>query len=384
MSKMVYEFGKVPRAPNPPHAILHYLRGRHESRHRELIHGRSTDPRWIYQPNISDLAFLAAEMTLQEANDCCNKAAPLYIFSARRTIYLPLFVEVLHNYLYHRWFVPYKSEIEYLQFVTKTFLPELLPDDLQPGPLVDLAIPVHAAICARAQEARDAVKELKPPYPMQPILPKGPKKWGLYKYASVEQIVRDQEFFLLRPLFRAIMITVRLEEYNDEDFDIRKLPVLLIRTGTEEGLSAPISFEPIAHKIQAVIQCTNNNEVVVQVTLETAVDFVMSLDKREVAAFGHQPDPIISTQNLGDGGLQGSSLLTTAQSMGWGDEELRGPSSKWVDTERYPEWSGRGAYTDGINRRLENEAREDIRTRKEVLRAWPEDNSRGRKHWNIF
>ncbi|KAK0762705.1 hypothetical protein N5P37_005523 [Trichoderma harzianum] len=381
---MAYEFGKVPKAPQPPHAILHYLRGLHEKKHRYLIHGRSTDPRWIYQPNISDLAFLAAEMTLQEADDCCNKAAPLYIFSAKRTIYPSLFVQVLHNYLYHKWFVPYKSEIEYLQFVTKTFLPELLPDDLQPGPLVDLAIPVHSAICARAQEARDAVKELEPPYPLQPIPPKGPKKWGLYKYACIDQIVRDQEFFLHRPLFRAIMIIIRLEEYNDEDLDIRQLPVLLVRTGIEEGLSAPISFEPIAHKIKTVIQRTNSSEAVVQVTLETAVDFVMSMDKREIAAFGHQPDPILSTRNLGDGGLSGPSILTTAQEMGWSDEELRGPSSKWVDTERYPEWSGGGTHEDHMIRRMENVVREDFRMRKGVLRPWPEDNSRGKKHWNIY
>ncbi|KAJ4863353.1 hypothetical protein T069G_04307 [Trichoderma breve] len=381
---MAYEAGKVPKAPQPPHAILHYLRGSQESRHRYLIHGRSTDPRWIYQPNISDLAYMAAEMTLQEANDCCNKAAPLYIFSAKRTIYPSLFVQVLHNYLYHKWFIPYKSEIEYLQFVTKTFLPELLPDDLQPGPLVNLAIPVHAAICVRAQEARDAVKELEPPYPLQPIPPKGPKKRGHYKYARIDQIVRDQEFFLLRPLFRAIMIIIRLEEYNDEDLDVRQLPVLLVRTGIEEDLSAPISFEPIAHKIKTVIQRTNSSEAVVQVTLETAVDFVMSMDKREIATFGHQPDPILSTRNLGDGGLYGPSILTTAQEMGWGDEELRGPSSKWVDTERYPEWSGGGAHEDHMIRRMEDNVREDLRMRKEVLRPWPEDNSRGKKHWNIY
>lgn len=69
----------------------------------------------------------------------------------------------------------------------------------------------------------------------------------------------------------------------------------------EEGHSAPISFEPIAHRINRLIQGTVIGQAVVQVTLETAVDFVTSLEKREVEAFGHQPDPIISTQNLGDG-----------------------------------------------------------------------------------
>ncbi|KAL7923327.1 hypothetical protein ACQKWADRAFT_326197 [Trichoderma austrokoningii] len=114
------------------------------------------------------------------------------------------------------------------------------------------------------------------------------------------------------------MVIIRLEEYNDEDLDICQLPVLLVRTGIEQGLSAPTIFEPIADKVKTVIQRTNNSEAVVQVTLETAVDFVMSMDKREVAAFGHQPDPILSTRNLGDGGLYGPSILQNAQSMGWG------------------------------------------------------------------
>ncbi|PNP56341.1 hypothetical protein THARTR1_03497 [Trichoderma harzianum] len=180
------------------------------------------------------------------------------------------------------------------------------------------------------------------------------------------------------------MIIIRLEEYNDVDLDIRQLPVLLVRTGIGQGLSAPISFEPIAHKIKTVIQRTNSSEAVVQVTLETAVDFVMSLDKREVAAFGHQPDPTLSTRNLGDGGLYGPSILKEAQRMGWGDEEFRGPSSKWVDTERYPEWSGEGARMDGMIRRSEDQTRESIRGYKDVFTPWLQDNSRGRKHWNIF
>lgn len=39
-------------------------------------------------------------------------------------------------------------------------------------------------------------------------------------------------------------------------------------------------------------------------------------------------------------------FLGTARSLGWGDEELEGPSSRWVDTDIYTDWSGYGADCD--------------------------------------
>jgi hypothetical protein len=128
--------------------------------------------------------------------------------------------------------------------------------------------------------------------------------------------------------------------------DIGQLSVLVIRTGVEEGLSAPISFDPIAHQISAFSH-GSHGETAVETALDTAVDFVMDLEEREVAAFGLRPDPVASTRGLEDGCFQGPSFRHKATRLGWarwGDDPLVGPSSQWVDLEKYeekPGWSER-------------------------------------------
>ncbi|RFU78648.1 hypothetical protein TARUN_3618 [Trichoderma arundinaceum] len=128
-----------------------------------------------------------------------------------------------------------------------------------------------------------------------------------------------------------------------------QLPVLLIRTGVEDGLSEPISFEPIAHKIESFVN-GSHGETAARMTLETAVDFVISLEKREVAAFGPQPDPVASTRDLENGGICGpSSILYEARKLGWGDEPMAGPSSQWAYVENCPKESPYGNLDETMN-----------------------------------
>lgn len=62
----------------------------------------------------------------------------------------------------------------------------------------------------------------------------------------------------------------------------------------------------------------------VKITLETAVEFVIYFQDREAAAFNLQPYPVASWKPRG------------------GDERfLAGPSSRFVDPDRFPHW-GRG------------------------------------------
>lgn len=321
--------------------ILHAVRSYVEYEHRLEMARRSADFRWLYQPNVSDLDLLAAEMTHQEANDCFNKTVPIYIFSAKRSFYTSLLLKVLHNFLYTKWYRPYRNEIEYRRYLAKTFLAQLLPSDLQPGALVDFAISVNDAICTRAQAAQDAVRRLDPDKvdnreeSLDPNLPV--QWWDCEGLHLPEVFFHSQKKFLLQPLFQAIIISIRLETFN-KDTELSQLPVLLIRTGIEEGLSAPISFDPIAHKISSFLY-SPCGKAAAQVTLETAVEFIMSLESREVAAFGYQPSPAVSSQELDDTCIADLDIMHEARKFGWGDEPLVGPSSQWVaDPEESITW----------------------------------------------
>ena len=83
-------------------------------------------------------------------------------------------------------------------------------------------------------------------------------------------------------------IVILHDDYDYTIPDIGQIPVLIVLTGVTNGLSAPITFEPIVHRIKSFIQ-----DNVIQTTLETAIAFILDLEKREVAAFGLRPDPTI-------------------------------------------------------------------------------------------
>lgn len=123
--------------------------------------------------------------------------------------------------------------------------------------------------------------------------------------------------------------------FNMEAFDIGQVPVLVVLTGVDDGLRAPISFEQIAHKAEAYI-----SNSAIQVSLETAVAFVMDLENREIAAFGRRPDPVESTSgNQAFACHVRFAFPGLLAILGWGDEPLNGPSSSWVDLEKHPEWA---------------------------------------------
>lgn len=134
---------------------------------------------------------------------------------------------------------------------------------------------------------------------LEPRLPR--EYWrGLDRNPSLSSIIRHREFFILQPLFLALAIVIRGEPFNAQMSDIGQLSALVICTGVEEGLSAPISFDPIAHQISAFSHGSHSSTAV-ETALDTAVDFVMGLEEREVAAFGLRPDPVVSTRGLEDG-----------------------------------------------------------------------------------
>ncbi|EEU38848.1 uncharacterized protein NECHADRAFT_83166 [Fusarium vanettenii 77-13-4] len=125
---------------------------------------------------------------------------------------------------------------------------------------------------------------------------------------------------------------------------VATMSILIILTGEQEGLSAPISFDSIADRAETV---TIGGTKGVRTNLKTAIDFIMFLEEREEAALGPQPDLIASTDASALDEWEGEWIYERAQTManqlGWDNEPLVGPSSRWVDTAKYPDWTGHGA-----------------------------------------
>ncbi|KAK3933937.1 hypothetical protein QBC46DRAFT_300566 [Diplogelasinospora grovesii] len=262
-------------------------------------------------------------MKLEDFEDTCNKSVPVYILMNEQWL---LVNTVLYNYIYRRWFRPYRSEIERSRFICKFIAPIDLPDRSTPPStsVIDTLTSLNHTICTHVQDLHQAYSERAVEYANDQN-----SKWAPY-----EHFIWSHEFHVLQPLFRALLIVVCCDDYNNEDSKtVGRLPVYLVRTGIEDGLSPPITFESIADKIESRL---GDSERVVKTTLETAIDFTMGLEAREAAVFGLQPDPTVLSQALADG---------------VGNELLRMPSSQFVSDEKALEWgwSGEGeAYESKI------------------------------------
>lgn len=284
-----------------------------EVAHRHLIYSRGV--RLTYEPCVQHTNDL--ELPISNFYDTCNKSVPLYIIDATCG---ELLKTVLHNYIYHRWFRPYRSEIDHGRFICKFIAPRHLPnDDSPPTPsTIETIISLNRALCTTFEVCRLAHDETLTARPF-------------YDPAK--------DKCLLQPLFKALLIVLSAQDYELENSKtVGKLPVFLVRTGIEDGLSAPITFEPIADKMRIG---SYDGEAIrtIRTTLETAIDFVMELEAREVAAFGYRPSPTTSWPSL--------KPPEDAEDIG-ANKPVTGPSSQFVDTERYKQWEGDGAHYDSV------------------------------------
>ncbi|KAL6868029.1 hypothetical protein J3F83DRAFT_738968 [Trichoderma novae-zelandiae] len=257
-----------------------------------------------------------------EFKDLCNKSVPIYILQGHWWL-----AGILLNYIYRRWFKPYRSEIEYERFITKFIA---LRDTDAPSPailqsIVSMNKAIHAEISERRLEYDREIAA------------------GTARFSDT---VVDHQHYVLQPLFQALLLVLDPRGWNGEDSSsIGRIPVILVRTGVEDGLSEPITFEPILDKIDGYI-----GENAIRTTVETAIGFVMDLEAREAEAFGLQPDPVASWDpDECIGGYQWREIMPY--------DQLIGPTSRFVDDEKYPEWSGWGHLMD-TGQSVENEQRE--------------------------
>lgn len=146
-------------------------------------------------------------------------------------------------------------------------------------------IDAHRSLCKQASGLLDQVKNIigKPP--------------SFFQHYS------------LLPLYHAIVVMIdRLNTDNVDEEDgllsLRKeaqlQTVLIARTGAEEGLSAPISFESLrSHSLPLQRIDANMQDVdVIRVSLAVAVQFIADLELREELAFPKSENALFEDDSL--------------------------------------------------------------------------------------
>jgi hypothetical protein len=305
--------------PYERHEMLHYLRGREEYEHRHHIWRDSADSPYQCYELLATEPNQLHQMAINEVETFCNKSAPIYIYLRRPfdSFKMCLLRVAIHNYTYRRWFRPYQSEIEFKRFLTKTAVVNSVHFKTDTNSVIDHVLSIHDAICEQVKSAQDKARNS-----------------DKVKRHGSSSPIHNPELYILQPLFQAVAIIVMADDYDHTNRDSGQIPVLIVLTGVTTGLSAPITFEPIAHKIRSFIK-----DNAVQTTLETAITFLLGLENREIAAFGLRPDPMVHAKDW-------ATISTHPRALGWEVEPLTGPSSTWVDRELYPQWSGQGAEVD--------------------------------------
>jgi hypothetical protein len=82
------------------------------------------------------------------------------------------------------------------------------------------------------------------------------------------------EFFQIKPLFSALVITIIEIGIPSESYNVEEQKVRLVRTGVTTGLSQPITFDGLTR-----LSTISENEVIT--TSPEAIRFAKDLDRRE-------------------------------------------------------------------------------------------------------
>lgn len=344
------------------HEVLHFLRGNLEARHREAT--TSNARLYTFCVSTTNLDLTEREFNqngpsvhrnaAERSRDLCNTSIPVYLLATPNkggggligTLRL-----ALSNFIYRKWFQPYKTEIEF----DRSLVQFIRPIDMQcmatrpPVSIFDTLTYLNKDICNHIEKTKnEAVRKIHEYLEVTSDIQMTGTEWDKDERARRAKIIREefsdeaeslQQCYCIQHLFRAIFLVVCGHNYMGEGSGaIGKMPVFIAVTGEQEGLSAPITFDSIRDKIDAVIN--RGPRMVVQTTLETAAEFLVNLERREIAALGLRPNPPAEVRSRV---LRHANPNYREYSRVF--EEL-GSSSQWVDTNIYTEWIGGGKDQD--------------------------------------
>ncbi len=191
-------------------------------------------------------------------------------------------------------FRPYRSEIDWCQLLAQIIAihdDPTLSTTTNPADMARVIASMSRAICAHVETTQQRTADR---------VSAGCNwlKLGRELGFGDWEPVHDQKFLILQPLFRAVAIVVKPADYDVELQDTGQAPALIVLTGVQDGLSAPITFDSIVDKIGARYQAEGSVQAA-ETSLATAVRFAMDLEERELAAFGPSPDPAETCKDPG-------------------------------------------------------------------------------------
>ncbi|KAK8150710.1 hypothetical protein G3M48_009600 [Beauveria asiatica] len=334
------------RFPLSKNEILHVLRVNQEGNHHLHISTYCAGKKWLLSSHLHQPVDLDHTSALhdEDASNACNRTAAVYLLRDEwcphtRSAKLPqmeeeiaLIAAELFQYTYHRWFRPYKSEIDLGQFLTKVNVPSAaidLPVKTCSLAMVERLKRSHTNFCDRVRDtmANETLREALEYY-------------GGYKWRR-----RVRPFYYIQPVFEAVIVAVRTGEFDFATTDIADMRTLIVATG-KETRSGPIDLSLIdaADRLDSVSD--NGRLVAVESRLEVILSFLLDLEQRE-HALGMQPDLPVCDMD--------SRVAGAMDDLGWDPAEpLHGPSSAWVDTDQHSTWTvGKGRNLVLINNAVE-------------------------------
>lgn len=317
-------------APLRREQILHALRAFLEMSHRSSLavyaHFRS------YRPRIIDGIDPKADY-VAKFNDFCNKIAPFYLLQGSYGDCSPSGKRyAVLNHLYERWYSP-NQDIEYGQFIGKIIqplqVPEISPASIQED--IQLVAHLHAktiqileGFLAKIPTEQQTQSSNRVEY--ESII------WDEF-FERDGHLIQGQKSYTINPLFRAIAVILRTEKLTSQNTDIGSLPAILILTGDNKGLKAPITFNKLK-LIHRHLTYNDGSLTAVETSLDAAIEFLTGLDSRERALASPSDSGIVLTPELPVGALCHPDIfMSEARKLGWTAEmgNIIGPSSQWIE-----------------------------------------------------
>ncbi len=241
--------------------------------HRRYLHGQYARVNWASGPDLGFGMFtLDNPLTpLRDLRKFCNKATAMYwTQSAQRNDQCR---GLIFACIYKEWFRYHHNapNIEFGSFFANPIRITRTGPDTIAG-----ILEAHKSLCEQAIDLLDNDRH------------------GKASDAHCEGLPDSRNYKML-PLYRAIVVVIdQLAPDNSKphqrgvllDEVVQRQNVLMVLTGDEEGLSAPITFDSTRSQALpiATIDVTNDAKVI-RVSLRTAVRFIADLRQKEEEAF---------------------------------------------------------------------------------------------------